>query len=71
MAALCFLAEVMHEYCIQIVNGNTPENLSQYSAIILAVAHKEFKTWDLMKSDNQVIFDVKSILPKESVDARL
>lgn len=64
-------AEVMHEYCIQIVNGNTPENLSQYSAIILAVAHKEFKTWDLMKSDNQVIFDVKSILPKESVDARL
>jgi UDP-N-acetyl-D-galactosamine dehydrogenase len=64
-------AEVMHEYCIQIVNGNTPENLSQYSAIILAVAHKEFKTWDLMKSDSQVIFDVKSVLPKESVDARL
>lgn len=64
-------AEVMHEYFIQIVNGNTPENLSQYSAIILAVAHKEFKTWDLIKSDSQVIFDVKSVLPKELVDARL
>lgn len=64
-------AEVMDEYGIQIVNGNTKVNLNQYSAIILAVAHKEFKSWDLKRSDEQVIFDVKSVLPKESVDARL
>lgn len=64
-------AEVMHEYGINIINGNTEENISKYSAVILAVAHKEFKSWHLKKSDDQVIFDVKSILPKKSVDARL
>jgi UDP-N-acetyl-D-galactosamine dehydrogenase len=64
-------ADVLHEYGIEILNGKTKENLSQYSAIILAVAHKEFKEWDLVKSQNQVIFDVKSVLPKISVDARL
>ncbi|MDF2158196.1 nucleotide sugar dehydrogenase [Algoriphagus sp. CAU 1675] len=63
--------EVMNEYGIKIINGNTHDNLDQYSAIILAVAHKEFKSWDLKKSDDQVIFDVKSVLKKEFVDARL
>ena len=64
-------SEVMHEYGIQMVNSDTAKMTSQYSAIILAVAHKQFKTWNLLKSKNQVIFDVKSQLPKESVDARL
>ncbi|MGY6521266.1 MAG: nucleotide sugar dehydrogenase [Mongoliitalea sp.] len=64
-------AEVMHEYGINIINGDTKEKISQYSAVILAVAHQEFKNWHLKKSNDQVIFDVKSILPKESVDARL
>jgi UDP-N-acetyl-D-galactosamine dehydrogenase len=63
--------EVMHEYGIKIINGKTKQSIEKYSAIILAVAHKEFKNWDLKKSDKQVIFDVKSFLPKESVDARL
>jgi UDP-N-acetyl-D-glucosamine/UDP-N-acetyl-D-galactosamine dehydrogenase len=45
--------------------------LSDYSAIILAVAHKEFKNWPIKKSDNQVVFDVKSVLDKNLVDARL
>lgn len=64
-------AEVMHEYGIQIVNGNTQGNLNKYSAIILAVAHKEFKSWSIEKSTNQVVFDVKSVLDKEKVDIRL
>jgi UDP-N-acetyl-D-galactosamine dehydrogenase len=64
-------AEVEHEYGIQIINGRNKSILEDYSAIILAVAHKEFKEWNLVKSQNQVIFDVKSILPRESVDARL
>uniref|UniRef100_UPI00404756FE nucleotide sugar dehydrogenase n=1 Tax=Algoriphagus sp. TaxID=1872435 RepID=UPI00404756FE len=63
--------EVMHEYGIQIMNGNTQANIDQYRAIILAVAHNEFITWDLKSTDNQVIFDVKGILAKELVDARL
>ncbi|MFN3999027.1 nucleotide sugar dehydrogenase [Algoriphagus sp.] len=64
-------AEVKHEYGIDIINGGAKPNLEDYSAIILAVAHKEFKTWQLQKSDTQVIFDVKSVFEKEKVDARL
>ncbi|WP_448522232.1 nucleotide sugar dehydrogenase [Schleiferia thermophila] len=65
-------AEVKHEYDIDIItgHGNCPD-LTQYQAIILAVAHNEFKTLNLCKSDSQVIYDVKAILPKECVDARL
>lgn len=64
-------AEVLHEYGISVLNGNAQENLNQYSAIILAVAHQEYKDWGLSKSDKQVLFDVKGVLPKEKVDARL
>ena len=46
-------------------------NLKEYSAIILAVAHQEFKSWPIQKSENQVVFDVKGVLEKEKVDARL
>ncbi|PZX50269.1 UDP-N-acetyl-D-galactosamine dehydrogenase [Algoriphagus ratkowskyi] len=64
-------AEVKHEYGIDIINGGAKPVLADYSAIILAVGHKEFKTWDIKKSDSQVVFDVKSVLSKELVDARL
>jgi UDP-N-acetyl-D-glucosamine/UDP-N-acetyl-D-galactosamine dehydrogenase len=64
-------AEVRHEYGIDIINGGNKPDLEDYSAIILAVAHKEFKNWPIKKSDNQVVFDVKSVLDKNLVDARL
>ncbi len=64
-------AEVKHEYGIDVINGGAKPNLEDYSAIILAVAHKEFKSWSIQKSDNQVVFDVKCVLKKEKVDARL
>lgn len=63
--------EVMKEYGIQILEPNVKEKLNNYSAIILAVAHSEFNSWDLKKSKNQVIFDVKAVLPKNMVDSRL
>lgn len=63
--------EVSHEYGIDIIDGKTPPDLSSYSAIILAVAHREFKTLSICKSDQQVVFDVKAVLGKDSVDARL
>ncbi|WP_373493791.1 nucleotide sugar dehydrogenase [Aquiflexum sp.] len=63
--------EVEHEYGITIINGNNKPVLEDYSAIILAVAHKEFKSWSIKKSEKQVIFDVKSVLPKKDVDCRL
>ncbi len=64
-------AEVKHEYSINIMTGNNMPNLNDYAAIILAVAHKEFKSLELKKSAGQVIYDVKAVLPKANVDARL
>ena len=60
---------VKHEYGIDILNQQP--DLSHYSAIILAVAHKKFKGLDLKTSKDKVIYDVKGVLEKGSVDARL
>jgi UDP-N-acetyl-D-galactosamine dehydrogenase len=60
-----------HEYGIEIINGGTKAVLKDHSAIILAVAHNQFKSWPIQKSANQVVFDVKSVPPKKMVDARL
>jgi UDP-N-acetyl-D-galactosamine dehydrogenase len=64
-------AEVKHEYGIDVINGGSKPNLNDYSAIVLAVGHQEFKSWDIRKSDKQVVYDVKSVLDKTKVDARL
>jgi UDP-N-acetyl-D-galactosamine dehydrogenase len=61
--------EVMLEYGIEVLIQQ-PE-LSQYSAVIFAVAHKKFKGLDLKMSSDRVIYDVKGVLEKGSVDARL
>ncbi|WP_268034993.1 nucleotide sugar dehydrogenase [Algoriphagus sp. PAP.12] len=63
--------EVKHEYGIEILSGQNAPDLNAYSAVILAVSHKEFLTLPISKSDKQVVFDVKAILPKENVDSRL
>jgi UDP-N-acetyl-D-galactosamine dehydrogenase len=61
--------EVMHEYGIKVVNELPIEH---YSAAILAVAHKEFADLDIRKiAINGVVYDVKGVLRKEVVDARL
>ena len=45
----------------------------QYHAVVLTVAHKEFM--DLMLRsylvDSGILYDVKGVLPKDQVDARL
>lgn len=62
--------EVKHEYGLELIDK---PNYDDYSAIILAVAHNEFNEIDFTKiqQNNQVLFDIKSILPKEYVDRRL
>ena len=49
------------------------EDACDFDAIILAVSHAKFKTLDFNKicRENKVIYDVKGILPKDMVDARL
>lgn len=61
--------EVKHEYGLSLIQ--VPDK--QYSAIILAVSHKEFKTLDLatLSHEKTVVYDVKSFLAKEAVTARL
>ncbi|NNE32926.1 MAG: nucleotide sugar dehydrogenase [Winogradskyella sp.] len=64
--------EVKHEYDLDLKTDLT-ELKSEYDAIILAVSHNEFLELSLdgLKSDKSVIFDVKSLLPTDAVDARL
>ncbi|MFY4860020.1 Vi polysaccharide biosynthesis UDP-N-acetylglucosamine C-6 dehydrogenase TviB [Aliarcobacter butzleri] len=57
--------EVEHEYNLKLIKEL---NIAKYEAIVLAVAHNEFKELKL-KTDNNVVFDIKSIL--DETDGRL
>lgn len=67
------IADAEHEY------GLTPiekPDAASYDAIILAVAHREFLELGAEKIRNfgktrHILYDIKSVLPKDSVDARL
>jgi UDP-N-acetyl-D-galactosamine dehydrogenase len=63
--------EVRHEYGIDITSGENTPDLKKYSAVILAVSHRQFKSLQIQKSSTQVVFDVKGFLNKEFVDSRL
>jgi UDP-N-acetyl-D-galactosamine dehydrogenase len=60
---------VTQEFNINIL-ANIPD-FEEYQAIILAVAHECFKVYELRTSPTKVIFDVKSVLPKNVVDGKL
>ncbi len=64
---------VKHEYDIKIFN-QFPEN-EKYDAVILGVAHSQFKELDirglLADKTNGVVYDVKGILPRDIIDGRL
>ncbi|MEA3446336.1 MAG: nucleotide sugar dehydrogenase, partial [Bacteroidota bacterium] len=62
-----------HEYGIDIINHQASIINNNYGAIILAVAHNEFKEIDIeaFKKTGSIIYDVKGILPKELVNSRL
>jgi UDP-N-acetyl-D-galactosamine dehydrogenase len=62
--------EVKKEYDIELSSSIQ----GQYDGIILAVAHKEFLELNiasLKKSPSAVVFDTKSVLPRNEVDCRL
>jgi UDP-N-acetyl-D-galactosamine dehydrogenase len=63
--------EAVHEYGVTLV---APQDLAPASAVILAVAHKEFKQLDVaqlkgMMADNPVLIDVKGIYDPQAVVA--
>ena len=65
-------AEVKHEYDFDLLCSESELGTS-YDAIILAVSHQEFLQLNInaLKSDIGVMFDVKSLFPKDFVDASL
>lgn len=62
--------EVERSYAI---NATQTAPQAQFDAVVLAVAHQEFITLNLQqfKKEKAVVYDVKSILPKEQVDKSL
>lgn len=61
--------EVKHEYGLSLISS--PSN--RYSAIVLAVSHKEFASinWSAIRTDKTVVYDVKGFLDKKEISARL
>jgi UDP-N-acetyl-D-galactosamine dehydrogenase len=66
-------AEAQHEYGLDLIDA---PQAGAYDAVILCVGHDKFRTLgvDAIRAfgkPNHVLFDVKHILPKDVVDARL
>jgi len=66
-------AEAQHEYGLDLITGDPSDG---YDAIVLAVAHDQFKELGVEKiralgKPGAVLFDVKSLLPKGQADLRL
>jgi len=62
--------EVKHEYGLSLIKSIN----KRYHAIVLAVAHNEFFTFDLdnaKESNRTVIYDVKGVLDRSKITARL
>lgn len=63
--------DVKSHFNIELLSS-LPE-IGDYDAVILAVGHREFLHLDLskLKKENSVVFDIKGILDRKLVDARL
>jgi UDP-N-acetyl-D-glucosamine/UDP-N-acetyl-D-galactosamine dehydrogenase len=62
-------SEVRREYGVDVLNV-LPSG--QFTAVILAVAHKQFLELDIRRLvRNGILYDVKGVLPKEMVNSRL
>ena len=66
--------EAMHEYGIAPVESPAQ---GAYDAVVVAVGHQQFRELGGQgvrgygKSEGSVVFDVKCVLPRDAVDARL
>lgn len=65
--------EVQNEYGIEVITSLADK---KYDGVVLAVGHDEFKSWDedyisSLLADDSVVYDLKYVLPVNSVDMRL
>ena len=65
--------DIAREYQLESFDRFADIDGKKYDVIVLAVAHKEFMMMDIanFKKERAIVFDIKSVLPKEMVDARL
>ncbi|MFI3277522.1 MAG: nucleotide sugar dehydrogenase [Rikenellaceae bacterium] len=63
-------AEVAHEYGLEVTNI-LPDQ--RYEAVVLTVAHNEFKTLDISKfrADSSIIYDVKWVIENCTINEKL
>ena len=66
-------SEVRQFYDLPSTNRIEDIKPGEYDAIVLAVAHREFRDLDIPKyrKPESVVFDIKGILPRDLVDGRL
>lgn len=64
------LVEVKHEYGLTLKEVKD-FRMQDYAAVIVAVAHNEFKELDFSNKGKTIVYDLKGILPKEQVSGRL
>ncbi len=62
--------EVKQEYGLELKDSQAFK-LQDYVAVIVAVAHEEFRGLDFSNKGKIVVYDLKGILPKEQVSGRL
>jgi len=64
---------VMHEYGVKTHDQYDEVSNKQYDAIIMAVAHNQFSdiNYSALRKSNAVVYDIKSFVPLEHIDARL
>ena len=66
---------VTQEYNIQLTGEKLEDLVDSFDAVILAVAHKQFQNMDirsfLKDSQKGVVYDVKGVLDRNLIDARL
>ena len=65
--------EIKKEYKLDSFNDLSQLSGKKYDAVILAVAHEQFKTMDInsLRKNKSICFDIKSVLPADKVDGRL
>lgn len=66
--------EVRREYGISLLPSLDATAAGKYDAVILAVGHRQFLELDipgLLSSSKGVVYDIKGILPREMITARL
>lgn len=66
--------KVKYEYDLSIVTDGLNNLIEGFDVVVLCVGHKDFKKMnirDFLRSENGVVYDVKSILSKDIIDGRL